>query len=86
MVLVHENGVLVTEPIRIKRRMFQGDSLSPLIITISLNPLSQELQKIGNGYQLDRQIKINQLIYVDDLMLYGTGTSNNQLNGEKSIR
>ena len=44
-----------------------------------LNPLSQELQKAGYGYQLDKQTKINHLFYVDDLKLYGT--SDNQLNG-----
>ena len=79
MVLVHESGVLETGPISIKRGIFQGDSISPLLFTMSLNPLSQELQKIGYGYQLDKQTKINHLFYVDDLKLYGT--SDNQLNG-----
>ena len=46
---------------------------------MSLNPLSQELQKTGYGYQLDEQTKINHLFYVDDLKLYGT--SDNQLTG-----
>ena len=45
MTLDHEEGVLETGPIRIKRGIFQGDSLSPLLLTMSLNPLSQELQK-----------------------------------------
>ena len=40
MTLVHKEGVLETGPIRIKRRIFQGDSLSPLLFTMSLNPLS----------------------------------------------
>ena len=40
MTLVHKEGVLKTEPIRIKRGIFQGDSLSPLLFTMSLNPLS----------------------------------------------
>ena len=46
---------------------------------MSLNPLSQELQKIRYGYQLDEQTKINHLFHVDDLELYGT--SDNQLIG-----
>ena len=79
MVLVHDNGVLETGPISIKRGIFQGDSLSPLLFTMSLNPLSQEIQKTGYGYQLDKQTKINHLFYVDDLKLYGT--SDIQLNG-----
>ena len=79
MTLVHKGGVLGTGPIRIKRGIFQGDSLSPLLFTMSLNPLSQELQNTGYGYQLDEQTKINHLFYVDDLKLYGT--SDNQLTG-----
>ena len=72
MVLVHESGVLETGPISIKRGIFQGDSLSPLLFTMSLNPLSRELQKTGYGYPLVKQTKINHLFYVDDLKLYGT--------------
>ena len=74
MVLVHENGDLES-----REGIFQSDSLSPLLFTMSLNPLSQELQKTGYGYQLDKQTKINHLFYVDDLKLYGTNYS--QLNG-----
>ena len=77
--LVHKEGVLETGPIRIKRGIFQGDSLSPLLFTMSLNPLSQELQKMGYGYQMDEQTKINHLFYADDLKLYGT--SDKQLTG-----
>ena len=78
MVLVHESGVLETGPISIKRGIFQGNSLRPLLFTMSLNPLSWELQKTGYGYQLDKQTKINHFFYVDDLKLYGT--SDSQLN------
>ena len=79
MTLVHKERVLETGPIRFKRGIFQGDSLSPLLFTMSLNPLSQELQKTGYGYQLDEQTKINPLFCVDDLKLYGT--SDNQPTG-----
>ena len=79
MTLVHKEGGLETGPIRIKRGIFQGDSLSPLLFTRSLNPLSRELQKTGCGYQLDEQTNINHLFYVDGLKLYGT--SANQMTG-----
>ena len=79
MTLVHKEGVLETGPIRIKRGILQGDSLSSLLFTMSLNSLSQELQKTGYGYQLDEQTKINHLFYVDDMKLYGT--SDKQLTG-----
>ena len=77
--LVHKEGVLETGPIRIKTGIFQGNSLSPLLFTMSLDPLSQELQKVGYGYQVDEETKINHLFYVDDLKLYGT--SDKQLTG-----
>ena len=79
MTLVLKEGVLETGPIRIKRGIFKGDSLSPLLFTMSLNPLSIELNKTKYGYQLDKQTKINHLFYVDDLKLYGT--NDNQLAG-----
>ena len=79
MGLVHESGVLETGPISTKRGIFLGDSLSPPLFTMSLNPLSWELQKTGYGYQLAKQTEINHLFYVDDLKLYGT--SDSQLNG-----
>ena len=79
MTLVHKEGVLETGPIRIKRGIFQGDSLSPLLLTMSLNPLSQELKKTRYGYQLDEQTKISHRFYIDDLKQYGT--SDNQLTG-----
>ena len=79
MTLVHKEGVLETGPIRIKRGIFQGDSISPLLFTMSLNPLSQEHQKTRYGYQLDEQTKINNLFCVDNPKRYGT--SDNQLIG-----
>ena len=47
MTLVHSKGVLETGPIQIKRGLFQRDSLSPLLFTMSLNPISTELNRTG---------------------------------------
>ena len=55
MTLVHKQGVLETGPISIKWGLFQGDSLSPLLFTMSLNPLGREIQKTRYGYQLNEQ-------------------------------
>ena len=49
MTLVHNEGVLETGSIKIKRGIFQGDSLSPLLFTMSLNPISQKLQRTRYG-------------------------------------
>ena len=45
MTLIHKEGVLETAPIRINRGIYQGDSLSPLLITMSLSPLKPRTSK-----------------------------------------
>ena len=79
MTVVHKQGTLETGPITNKRGIVQGDSLSLLLLTVSLNVLSREPQKTVYGYQLDEQTKICHLFYVDYLKLYGT--DDKQLNG-----
>ncbi|KAJ8714401.1 hypothetical protein PYW07_002626 [Mythimna separata] len=60
-----------SEPVRIERGIFQGDSLSPLWFCLALNPLSTLLENTGLGYQLKRggQV-ISHLHYMDDLKLF----------------
>ena len=60
-----------SEPIRIERGIFQGDSLSPLWFCLALNPLSTLLEGSGLGYRLRRggQV-ISHLLYMDDLKLF----------------
>ena len=57
----------------IKRGIFQGDSLSPLLFIIGLIPLSVILRDAKQGYSLRKTSsdKINHLMYMDDLKLYG---------------
>ena len=59
----------------IKRGIFQGDSLSPLLFTIALIPLSHLLQQSGKGYQISPDLLINHLLYMDDIKLYGRNDS-----------
>ncbi|XP_045770460.1 uncharacterized protein LOC123870988 [Maniola jurtina] len=61
------------EPIRIKRGIFQGDSLSPLWFCLALNPLSTLLKDSGLGYRLRKGGEvISHLLYMDDLKLYAS--------------
>ncbi|WP_411028263.1 hypothetical protein, partial [Salmonella sp. s60131] len=54
--------------VSIKRGIFQGDSLSPLLFTIALIPLSIILQKTNLGYQTAKNSgKICHLLYMDVL-------------------
>ena len=54
----------------IKPGIFQGDSLSPLIFTVCMVPLTKILQDSKAGYTLG-DVKINHLFFMDDLKVYG---------------
>ena len=64
--------------VQIKRGIFQGDSLSPLLFVTSLIPVTIILRSLKQGYSLDKKTKINHLLYMDDLKLYGK--SNNEMD------
>ena len=86
MVLSCGNSTIKTRLMQIRRGIFQGDSLSPLIFCMVLNPLSKELNRTGYGYRMttghgetaNRQL-ISHLLYMDDLKLYGRNSD--QLDG-----
>ena len=59
--------------VRIKRGIFQGDSLSPLLFCLALNPVSSLLQATNFGYRYkgnDVTATVNHLVYMDDIKLY----------------
>ena len=78
LTLTHESGTLMSDNINIKRGIFQGDSLSPLLFCISLIPLSLELNSSGYGYKV-KTAWITHLFYMDDLKLYAK--DDNELEG-----
>ena len=58
--------------INIRRGIFQGDSLSPLLFVIALIPLTAILSKVQAKYQLGKgKGSINHLLFMDDLKLFG---------------
>ena len=59
----------MSDNINIKMGIFRGDSLSPLLLCISLIPLSLELSSSGCGYKIGTD-QITHLFYMDDLKLY----------------
>ena len=86
MVLSHGQGTVKTRIMQIRQGIFQGDSLSPLLFCMALNPLSTELNRTGCGYRMStgngRTAKhqlIRHLLYMDDLKLYGRNPD--QLDG-----
>jgi len=69
LTLKHMNGTLISNNMRIRCGIFQGDSFSPLLFCMALIPLSQLLNNTGYGYKIMDK-KINHLFYMDDLKLY----------------
>ena len=55
----------------IKQGIFQGDSLSPLVLVLAMIPLSLILRKATTAYEFsESKGKINHLLFMDDLKLY----------------
>ena len=86
MVLCCGNSTIKTRLMQIRRGIFQGDSLSPLLFCMAPNPQSKELNKTGYGYRMTtghgetfKRLLINHLLYMDDLKLYGRNSD--QLDG-----
>ena len=53
----------------IKRGIFQGDVLSPLLFVITLIPLTHILRTANPGYEFQSGETINHLLFMDDLKL-----------------
>ena len=53
----------------IRRGIFQGDSLSPLLFVIAMIPITSLLRQHKAGYNLDGN-RLNHLLFMDDLKLY----------------
>ena len=61
--------------VNIRRGIFQGDSLPPLLFIIAMMPMTRILQRIEVGYQLKKGgSRINHLMFMDDIKLFGRAT------------
>ena len=71
MYLFHANGEIMIEAVLIKRGIFQGDSLSPLLFILAINPISLLLNRRTRGYTLDG-MHITHVLYMDDLKTFSS--------------
>ena len=57
--------------VKINKRIFQGDALSPLLFVVAMISLTHALREIKSGYEFTRsKEKVNHVLYMDDLKLY----------------
>ena len=67
--LDHTKGSMKSDKININCRIFQGDSLSPLLFCLPKIPLTNELNNTEYAYEIYEKTIIN-LFYMADLKLY----------------
>ena len=79
--LHHNKGSIVMPDVKIRKGIFQGDSLSPLLFCLAIDPLSKILNEHNSnkkGYNLSQERRksedkyINHLLFMDDLKLYAS--------------
>ena len=69
MWLYNTEGHFRTRKVVIKWRIFQGDSLSLLLLCLALTSLTTMLNKQGAGYEVKEKNKVSHLCYMDDFKL-----------------
>ena len=80
--LLTVNGQVVGQ-VRIRRGIFQSDSMSPLLFVAAMIPLTIILRKMRLGYQTSKtNVKISLLLYMNDLKLYGQNRSRTGISPE----
>ena len=62
----------------IRRGLFEGDSLSPLLFVLCLVPLSLILSRVKFHYEFgDKKTRINHLLFMDNLKMFAKSKDQN---------
>jgi hypothetical protein len=87
MCLHTETKLIEREYIEIQCGIFQGDSLSPLQICISLIPFTEQLNSLNTGYkEHTTKTKISHLLYMDDLKSWSVNQGKSTKNRYKQLK
>ena len=74
MTILTSSGIKLAE-VNIRRGIFQGDSLSPLIFIVAMILMTRVLERMEVRYQLKKGgSRINHLMFMDDIKLFGRDT------------
>ena len=65
--------------VNVRRGIFQGDFLSPLLFVVALIPATIVLRILKQGYSFGKgKERFNHLLFIDNLKLYGS--NNNEID------
>ena len=67
---IRTEGTTVREPVRFRRGLFQGDSLSPLLFVLAVAPLSSFLGLSGGFSSPHHESPVTHLLFMDDLKVF----------------
>ena len=69
---LHYNNNFIGK-IKINNGILQGDTMSPLLFILSIDPILNEIDNIIKGIEIkkdNKNIRINKLVYMDDLKIF----------------
>jgi len=71
---VPDKAAVCLSEVSIRCGIFQGDTMSPLLFCLALNPLSYLLDNL-KGYKVSTAVNLTHLMYMDDIKLFAQNDS-----------